>query len=311
MKDNILITIYCTTGFGDHYASIVTAFNHYKNIQSLGYKPKILILKAHKYFPSKIPLSVIYDFSSFDTEIIELESYGKNIEDIKYLKGLEKIYESAQGQVWVQKKTWNLSAKQDLLKYCSNFQSISRYHIQNIEDEPLNGDPFFIDKIYENSKGLFNNKKDTIGVHFRGDDHIINSSLDSILEIERWAECLRQISKIIEGNNSKNIFLSSANKKICDFFNEKYGNVFTYNISKDNNVTTHNACEPTQDVDDIDSYIQKSIDTLSEMVCFSYCKEIYSFSLFPSNFLLYATLNNKIYTDWHSKKLKIVINNCN
>lgn len=295
MNNEVVILIYCETGFGDHYASIITGYNHLKNIKSMGYNPKILISKGHKYFPMTIPLSVVYNFSSFDSEIIESPYNEIDI----YLNGLEKIYSSEQGQIWVKSKT------EDLLKYVNSFKSINRYYLNRLENEPLNGEPFFIDQIYKNSENLMKDKENVIGIHFRGDDYIINSSLESVLNNEKWSIDIQRISKIIEENKLKNIFLSSINRNISIFFENKYKNVFTYKFSNED-LPTHNICGNYEHIEDMNPYIENSIDILSEMVSFSYCEKIYSYSNFPSSFLLYGIINNKIHTDWYSKNFKIV-----
>lgn len=291
----VFIVIYCETGFGDHYASIYTGYNHFVNLKKIGIKAKVLISKGHKYFPKDISLSVIYNFSSFDTEVVEVVFYELG----QHLKGLIKVYDSTQGQIW--------SSNQDdrLIDYCSKCVSINRYSIVNsINQEPFNGEPFFIDEIYEKSRELMINKNNIIGIHFRGDDYIINSSLESILNDQRWNIELDRISKIVVDNDDNYIYLSSVNRKICDHFKKKYKNVFTHTPTL-TNLSTHNVCAYNEIVDDPLNYIQNSIDTLIEMVSFSYCKTIYSFGNFPSNFVLYGILNNKIHLDWDDKRINM------
>ena len=285
----VIILMFCQTGFGDHYSSLITGYNAFLDIKKLGLTPKLVVAKGHKYFPQNIDLSVIYDFSSFGDEVIQM-----NYDEIdNFTKGYELcLFTSI--QIWAKKKSERLQ------EYVQSHKFISRYNRDLLSHEPNTNFKIFHDELMSFSDSFVSGKKEIIGLHFRGGDDTLVSNIDEIINHSFWGGELKRMIKIIGEYPNNDIMICSLNKSVREYFSNKFENVFSPNIGC-KELPFHNIVANNQILNNVENYINHSKEILAEMVSFRHCKKIYSFNTFPSNFVLYGILNNVNYSLYRDK----------
>jgi hypothetical protein len=284
--NDILILIFCQTGFGDQYSSLITGYNALIDLKSIGFNPKIIISKGHKYFPQDVNLSLIYDFTSFkhnDIEFINPEQEENTTVGYELL-----LFTSI--QIWVKRKTL------ELIEYVKNHKHITNYNHSFFSQECNLDFKIYNEDIFSNSKSLIFGKHNLIGVHFRCGDDTIGWSIEEISKHDFWGPELIRADKFIEQNDTNNIIICSMNRSVCEYFAKKFKNVF-FNEFKNKTLPMHNIISRTEKISNIEEYIIHSKEIISEMIQFSYCAKIVSFNHFPSNFPLYGIINNENYSD--------------
>jgi len=293
--DDIIILIFCQTGFGDHYSSLITGFNALNDLKLLNFNPKIVIAKGHKYFPQYVDLSVIYDLNSFKHDnLIQV-----NYEDVNNITKDYELLLFTSIQIWVRKKT------DVLLEYVRNHKHISRSNRDMFSKKPNLEFNIINQDIVDNSNELTSNKKNLVGVHFRGGDNMLFTDIEYSLSHDFWGGEMKRVIDVINDHPDSEIMICSINKSICEYFSNMFSNVF-FNTFEKNNLPMHNIIGNNDRPENVDMYINHSKDILTEMVSFSNCQKIFSFNTFSSNFILYGIINNKIFTEWEDKS-KILI----
>jgi len=293
--NDILILIFCQTGFGDQYSSLITGYNSLIDLKSMGYNPKVVISKGHKYFPQSLDLSVIYNLNSFNhNDIIQINPEDEN----EITKGYELLLFTSV-QIWVRKKTDNL------IEYRNSHKHISRSGYSLFSTTPNLDFNIYNQDIITKSKSLVEGKNDLIGIHFRGGDNMLYSDIDSVLNDSYWGNEMKRAEEVINNYPNSDIMICSINKSICDYFSNKYENVFSndFNIK---NLPRHNVINRIDTPSNVNDYINHSKEILSEMISLAYCNKIVSFNHFKSNFILYGLVNNQTVNNW-SDKSKILL----
>lgn len=292
---DIIILIFCETGFGDQYSSLITGLNCLIDLRNMGVEPRVVISKGHKYFPNEISLSNIYNLNSFNCEIIEV--HFTEVEKLTY--GYELLLFTSI-QVWVKKKT------ELLVKYGSEHKHISRYNMNLISTEPILDLTLIKNDILLQSDKIVNNKKNIIGIHFRGGDDTIYCGIDEIINHPYWGNEIKRVYKIIESHLENDIMVGSINRRVCEHLSKKYKNVF-FNEFKNKDLPMHNIIGHYEKINNEDVYIEHAKNIISEMASFSRCLNIWSFNTFPSNFILYGIINNVHYSQWKDKiKISVI-----
>jgi len=288
--NDIIIKIYAQTGFGDQYASLITGYNSLIDLKSMGFNPKIIISKGHKYFPQNVDLSVIYNLDSFkydDITQINCEDEDKIVEGYELL-----LFTSI--QIWVRKKT------DKLIEYSHYHKFISRHNHSLFDFEPNLDFKIYNDDVINQSKLIIEGKQNLIGLHFRCGDNMLFSDVQTILNDEYWGGEIIRAEKFIIDNPNSDIMVGSLNNSICEYFSNKFKNVF---LNKFNytNFPMHNIVGRNDDIPNFEDYLNHSKEILSEMISFSYCNKIASFNTFKSNFMIYAIVNNHTVRSWNEK----------
>jgi len=286
---DVIIIIFCETGFGDQYSSIITGLNCLHDLRKLGIEPKVIVSKGHKYFSKDVNLDVIYNFNSFDCDIRQVNF--NEVENIT--KGYELILFTSI-QIWSKGKTQLLEEYKQYHKY------INRNNRNLSSIEPILDLNLIQKDIIDESDKITKNKKNIIGIHIRGGDENINSDINTLINDSYWGHKIKIANKIIEEYSENDIMICSINRKVCDFFSKNYSNVFFY-VYPNEKLPMHNIVNNSEKLENIDDYINHSKIILSEMVSFSKCIKIWSYNYFPSNFVLYGIINNINYDNWLEK----------
>lgn len=292
MKANkVFILALGDTGFGDQYASILTAYNAFLELKEMGYSPQVGFLLMDYYYSSNNPLDVIYDMSGFNTEIQPVKVADFNLLKENYIL-LEKIKKTI--LIFVDR------VNDELLSY--DFKPYDRTglpHIKQYKDKTQ-----FIQKdILDIASNYIGNRKNFIGIHFRCNDTLLEASFEEVVNYEFYNNEVQKLENYLKSNTDTEIMLTSNNSSVKEYFKTRYNNIFTNKFTY-SNLKFYNIDAVLRD-DSINILHSKEI--IAEMTLFSKCKEIYGINTFPSNFLTYGIVHNEIYEDWESKQ-KIVKN---
>jgi len=298
--NDIIILIFCQTGFGDHYSSLITGFNALKDLKSLNFNPKIVIAKGHRYFPQYVDLSVIYNLESFEHDnLIQV-----NHQDVDEITKDYELLLFTSIQVWVKKKN------DILLEYVKNHKKISSYNVRDIFGmEPDINFNIIKKEIVDKANEFSSNKKNLVGLHFRGGDDMLFTDIEFAFSHHLWADKFSMAEKVINDYPDSDIMVCSINRRICEYFSNKFTNVFFNNFEL-NDLPMHNLFTNDGNPENylynnttktVDEYINHSKNILAEMISFSNCHRIASFNYFPSNFVLYGVVNNNNYIEWEDK----------
>jgi len=286
-----IIIIFCDEGFGDQYASLITAYNVIPILRKQGYNPKIFISKEHKYFSLKTPISVIYNLSIFDCDIEEMR-----YEEIKQRLGGHKLVSFSSIQIWVKEKNNELDD--------FNYSNVTRYNIHNLTTHPKTKENLVNKDILELSEKFISERKNIVALHFRSGDTYMKSDINHIMQDSFWNEQFKKSYEFIETNSEYDVLICSSNSKVVDHFCEKYKNTFRSEFSNPN-MPMHRIYGHDFQEDD-SSYITHAKEIYSEMVSLKYAKKIFSVNHFSSNFVLYGILNNVNYDTWQEKLTNLV-----
>jgi hypothetical protein len=289
--NKVIIVIFCDEGFGDQYASFVTAYNVIPKIKNLGFDIKIFISKEHKYFSLKTPLSVIYNLSIFDCEVEELR-WGSIKEKLKDYK----LISFSAIQIYVKNN-------EDILKdFC--YDNITRYNLHNLTENPLLIENFYNNEIIDISNNFISNKNKLAVLHFRSGDAFWRSSLEDVKKDGFWGNQFEKSYNFIESHKDYDVMICSSNRQVVDHFCEKYSNAFKNEFS-DNSLNMHRLYGHDFNEDDR-RYIEHSKEILGEMISISHAQKAYSINHFSSNFILYGILNNINYSIFRDKIINLI-----
>lgn len=282
----VVVVIFCDEGFGDQYASFVTAYNVIPKIKNLGLDVKIFISKEHKYFSLKTPMSVIYNLSMFECEIEELRWGTIKEKLIDY-----KLISFSTIQIYVKKN-------ENILE---NFyyENITRYNLHNLTEHPKLIENFYNNEILEICNNFVSKRNKIAVLHFRSGDAFWRSTLEDVKKDGFWGNQFQKSYDFIESHKDYDVMICSSNRIIVDHFCEKYTNTFKNEFS--NNSLTMHRLYGHDFVEDDSRHIQHSKEILAEMISISHAQKSYSINHFSSNFVLYGILNNINYTNLREK----------
>lgn len=279
--NDVFIIIFCDEGFGDQYASFLTAYNVIPKIKNLGIEVKIFISKEHKYFSLKTPLSVIYNLSIFDCEIEELRWGVIKEKLIDY-----ELISFSSIQIYIKKN-------KNILKDFS-YENITRYNLHNLMDSPKLIENLYNNEILDISNNFVLKKNNIAVLHFRSGDAFWRSSLEDVKKDGFWGNQFEKSYDFIESHKDYDVMICSSNRQVVDHFCEKYSNTFKNKFS--NESLNMHRLYGHDFIEDDHKYIEHSKEILAEMISISQAKKSYSINHFSSNFVLYGILNNVNYS---------------
>lgn len=281
----------CGTGFGDQYASILSAYKTYKDLLYNNFEVEVGILVNNPYFSSDIPLSVIWDFSPFGCEIQHIKHY-----EIEKLNGYIKIID---GNFHVYTK----NSEKELKNF--KFYDYGRYGIVNNSDIEFFETQFVQDEILNISKNFLSDRKNIYGIHLRISDDIMHQTFDEIIQNSHYGPQINRVANFIEENQNTNFMVCSNNRDVKSFFFEKFQNIFCNSFTTDlrlhNVISTHGYNQERED-----DYMTHSKEIIAEMVCFAKCKNIWSTNTFYSNYITYGIVHNEFHKTWSEKMYKLI-----
>ena len=290
IKEAIVLMV-CGTGFGDQYASILSGYKAYKNLISLGYETKVGFLVNNSYFSTSTNLSVIWDLSPFECEVLHIPHYESD-----FLKDYIKIREGF-FHIYIKKND------DEIKKF--PFSDYSRHGLIYQSNIEFFSEQFIRRDILESTKKLVENKVNLVGIHLRISDEEMHMDLDGVLRNEYYHTQVSRIEEHIKNNPQDTFMICSSNHSIKSYITEKFNNTFSNEFTtglRMHNVMVHYGESQSQE-----TYIKHSKEILSEMAAFAYCKHIWSVNTFLSNFITYGIVHNKFHTDWSSKNFKLLI----
>jgi hypothetical protein len=282
MKNNkiiILIAIGC--GFGDQYASILTGYRAFLDLKEMGYKPQIGFLNNNMYFSPKKSLDIIYDMSSFNTEILNIQkNYFIEVIQNEYVcleKGRKTIL------IYVDE------VNDELLNY--EFESYDRYGV--ISDKTKSFEHQFLQKeILDIANDYLNGRTNINGIHFRCNDVLLDSNLEDVINNDEfYGKNIKKLEDYLKNNADKLFMFASNNHSVKEYFISNHKNLFVNKFTYDD-LKLHNIDANNRD-DSIN--IAHSKEILAEMSLFKKCDVIYEINTFPSNFLTYGIIHNEIH----------------
>ncbi len=292
MRNKILLFMVCGTGFGDQYASILTGYKALQDYKSMNYDVEVYWLVNNAYFSSDISLEVIYDLSSFGTEIKQI----KHTEFDEFIKGYNQL--PTRGTIMVYTKT----ITEELANFVHNYFDRTGLHHLNCPDYYFKKQ-FLNENILEISENFLTKKKEIVGVHFRVSDYDLTKDLEDLLSNTFYKDQLLKLEKFIINQENEQVMICSNNIFLKKYVIEKYSNTFynefTYDLKMSHN--DYNCIET-------EKLITHSREILAEMSIFSKCKSIYTINTFLSNFVTYGIVHNEYCLDWFSKNNKLIVN---
>jgi|688.fasta_scaffold18544_9 hypothetical protein len=291
MIKEALVLMVCGTGFGDQYAAILSGYKAYKDLISLGYETKVGFLVNNSYFSTSINLSVIWDLSPFECEVLHIPHYESD-----FLKDYIKIIDGG-FHVYIKENDDEIRQFQ--------FSDYSRHGLIYNSNIEFFSEQFIRQEILESTKKLVENKVNLVGIHLRIPDGEMHMELDGVLMNEYYRNQIVKIENHIQNNPQDIFMICSSNHSVKSYITKKFTNTFSNEFTtglRMHNIMAHYGQNHSQE-----TYIQHSKEILSEMAAFAYCKHIWSVNTFLSNFITYGIIHNKFHTDWRSKNFKLLI----
>jgi hypothetical protein len=281
----------CGTGFGDQYASILSAYKAYKDLTKNNFDVEVGILVNNPYFSSDIPLSTIWDFSPFDCEIQHIKHY-----EIEKLNGYKKIID---GNFHI----YTTNSEDELKNF--KFYDYGRHGMLYNSDIEFFDTQFVTDEIIKMSEFFLLNRNNIYGIHLRISDDIMHQTYNQIIENGHYGPQLNRVMKYIEENQNTQFMVCSNSRDIKSTFLNRFGNIFCNEFSSDlrlhNVIATHG-----YDKDKENEYITHAKEIIAEMVCFAKCRNIWSTNTFYSNYVTYGIVHNEFHHNWNAKMFDLI-----
>lgn len=278
------VTTPSMSGLGDQYAGILSAYNLFLYLNSLGYDTHIHFYGNNPHYfrlHSVGSLDPLFDLSPFNGKVLynRMEEIEKECISLPQVQNSLKIHVSS-----LVKELDNYEAQ----VYDFNHFAHERHFIPpSFTQQFLNADVLKIKNRFLGDKDKFT------WLHVRISD---GDRLKSVEELYRIETRLAQADEYIANHRNETILVGSNVSGISDHFSSIYANVIHNKLT--DNLGNYYLNENIP----VDKLILHAQEVAAEMALIAHANKIIRVTAWPSSFLTYGVMHNIHYTDWYTKR---------